>query len=37
MLLQGACPLLSDEGEALCALAPEPALASPFLPTVRVK
>ncbi|WIA08666.1 hypothetical protein OEZ85_008093 [Tetradesmus obliquus] len=36
MLLQGACPLLSDEGEALCALAPEPALASPFLPTVRV-
>ncbi|KAF6259488.1 hypothetical protein COO60DRAFT_1638311 [Scenedesmus sp. NREL 46B-D3] len=36
MLLQGACPLLSDEGEALCALAPEPALASPFLPAIRV-
>jgi hypothetical protein len=36
MLLQGSCPLLSDEGEALCAMAPEPALASPFLAAIRV-
>jgi hypothetical protein len=36
MLLQGSCPLLSDEGEALCAMAPEPALTSPFLAAIRV-
>ncbi len=36
LLLEGCCPLLSDVGDALCAMAPEPALASPFLPCVRV-
>lgn len=31
MLLEGSCPLLFDQGDALCAMAPEPALASPFM------
>jgi len=35
-LATGCCPLLADTQDALCALAQEPALATAWIPAIRV-